>query len=69
MNTHDDTPAREDQRQAVRDVLVRAGLSLPVEPPAPNAHRLSDDERAALADRLAQGGPASALIIAERDER
>jgi hypothetical protein len=68
MNTLDDTPT-DDQRQAVRDVLVRAGLSLPVEAPAPYAQRLTDDERAALADRLAQGGPASALIIAERDGR
>ena len=58
-----------DHRNQVRQALVTAGLSLPTPASPFPAMRLSEEQRAALAERFASGGPLSELIIEEREGR
>jgi predicted DNA-binding antitoxin AbrB/MazE fold protein len=63
----EESPA--EHRRRVHEVLVAAGLSLPVAPSMPEARLLSAERREELARILASGGPLSDVILAERDGR
>ncbi len=58
-----------EHRRRVHEVLVAAGLSLPVAPLMLEAQPLSAERREELARILASGGPLSDVILAERDGR
>jgi len=62
------TEATEHYRQ-VHEVLVAAGLSLPVSPPLPGSSPISAERREELARLFATGRPLSELIIEEREGR
>lgn len=63
-------PAPDDQeeRQRVRQVLLDAGVIRQRRPAAP-VQPVSEAQLAASADALAEAGPLSELIIAEREGR
>jgi predicted DNA-binding antitoxin AbrB/MazE fold protein len=61
---------QEDEGDAAIRILVAAGLMRPPERGAPPPDPLSEEERRALAERLAQapGKPLSEIIIEDRGE-
>jgi predicted DNA-binding antitoxin AbrB/MazE fold protein len=63
-------PAEDEGEEAIR-ILVAAGLMRPPQRDTPPPDPVSEEERRALAERLAQapGKPLSEIIIEDRGER
>ncbi len=58
----------KDERDQVRQTLQTMGV-IQIQPPLPTVSPVSEAELSAVATALAQAGPLSELILAERDGR
>jgi predicted DNA-binding antitoxin AbrB/MazE fold protein len=58
-----------EHRRQVHEVLVRAGLSVPVPPSPPTSSPMSSERREELVRLFGAGRPLSELIIEERGDR
>jgi hypothetical protein len=57
------------ERRIIHETLVAAGLARPGPVPMPVQSILSPEREEEIAEIFAQGGPVSALILEERNER